>query len=107
MDGQSIKRTIAAAGAAFHAGITVLNQDVGRVHFEHLVRTDFETHSTSGAFFLIELQGYDILKVNKVSHDISYIKTRDVTQARKPQPAIPISRGRAQRISFLTPERDV
>jgi hypothetical protein len=61
LDGDGIEGTIPAAGAAFHAGIAVLNRDVGSVHFEHSVRADFEAHSTAGTFFFIEFQGHDIL----------------------------------------------
>jgi hypothetical protein len=53
LDGYGIEGTIPAAGAAFHAGIAVLNRDVGSVHFEHLVRADLKAHSTAGAFFFV------------------------------------------------------
>jgi hypothetical protein len=68
LDGDGIKRTIAAAGAAFHAGISILDPDVGSVHLEHFVRTDFEAHPASGALLFIELQGGDIAEVNESLH---------------------------------------
>ena len=68
LDGNGFKRTIAAAGTAFHAGISILDPDMGSIHLEHFVRTDFEAHPAAGAFVFIELQGHNIAEVNEFSH---------------------------------------
>jgi hypothetical protein len=68
LDGNGIKRAVAAAGTAFHAGISILDPDMGSIHLEHVVRADFEAHPAAGAFFFSELQGHDIAEVNEFSH---------------------------------------
>jgi len=50
----SSKRAIAAAGPAFHAGVAILNDDMGVNHFKNLVGANFNAHSAAGAFILIE-----------------------------------------------------
>jgi hypothetical protein len=66
--GDGVKRAVAAAGAAFHAGIAILNCDVFPVHRQYAVRAYFEAHPAAGAFLIIELQGDDIAEVNESLH---------------------------------------
>jgi hypothetical protein len=68
LNGNSIERTVPAAGAAFHAGIAIPDYDVAFVHHEHFARTYFQAHPAARAFLFVELQRNDILQVNQISH---------------------------------------
>jgi hypothetical protein len=82
------------------------------IHFKHLMGADLKTHSTATAFLFIEFQGNHTFEIGQTIHlqtpiPISYAIRREAIHMRKPPPTIPISRGRAQRISLFTPESEV
>jgi hypothetical protein len=52
---------IFSAGAAFHTGITVLNDGMFSSSFKNLMRTNFEAHTAAVAFIFIKFEGDDIL----------------------------------------------
>ncbi len=60
LDRYGVERAVAAAGAAFHAGVPVADAYVGPIHLEDPVRADFQAHPAAGAFFLVKFQGDDI-----------------------------------------------
>jgi hypothetical protein len=62
--GNGAGRAIAAACSAFHACIAIPDDDMSAVHFKHFMGTDFQTHSAARAFIGIELQSYNIFKVD-------------------------------------------
>jgi hypothetical protein len=64
LHGNSSQRAIAAACAAFHTGIAILNDYMGVVHFKNFMRTYFQTHSAAGAFAFVQLQSSNIFQID-------------------------------------------
>jgi hypothetical protein len=101
---------------------------------EHLMGAYQETHAASHAFLGIQVQRNHVFEINQSFHFIllsfvrilqsvppflsgcpaqergeltPYAKKSELTQRPRPASPAPISTGTAQRISFLTPEREV
>ena len=102
------RRTISAARAAFHAGVAIIDLQTLAVHFEYPMRANIQAHAAAGAFLRIQRQGGNIFQINHTSHFYySHRSINDVIQTIRPTMPAVISRGRANRISFFTPESDV
>ncbi len=100
-------RTVFTAGAALHTCITINDFHVFPIHSKYIVGTDIQAHTAAGAFLCVQLQGYDIFQINHASHFYTCLMIKDVTHAATPRIPAPISSGRANRISFFTPDSDV
>jgi hypothetical protein len=53
--GNGVKRAVAAACSAFHAGIAILNDGMRAIHFKNFMRANFHTHSAARTLFFVEL----------------------------------------------------
>ena len=109
-DRYGVGRAIACAGAAFHAGITIMQPGTTIQQGKDSMRADFHTAATANAAIPVKLERCDIFKVSKAVHLLFSFSL----QANKVQPhsmAAPNSAaaiiGRAILISFRTPEGDV
>lgn len=101
-------RTVPAARAAFHAGVAVSDLQILAAHFEYAMGTNIQAHAAAGAFLRIKRQGGNIFQINHASHFYySHRRISDVIQTMRPRIPAVISRGRANRISFFTPDSDV
>lgn len=107
LDLESSRGTVFTAGAAFHAGIAGINPHLFSVHRKYMMRADIHAHTTAGAFLFIQFNCCDIFQINQVSHGSSYARNTDVIHAAIPRIPAVISSGRANRISFFTPDSDV
>lgn len=107
LDLESSRGTVCTAGAAFHASIAGINPNLFSVHCKYMMRADIETHTTTGAFLFIQSNCRNIFQINQASHGSSYARNTDVIHAAIPRIPAVISIGRANRISFFTPDRDV
>ena len=83
--------------------------DLLAVHAQYGVRADYGAHAAADAFELVELQCGDILEIGQSIHYRKLLQAISLDAIQRPNPVIPatISSGKAQRISLLTPERDV
>lgn len=102
-------RAILGARTTLHARIPVHDVCPLAVHAQHRVRADHGAHATADALGLVELQSGDILEIDQSIHERELLQAISLEAIQRPNPVTPatISNGKAQRISFLTPERDV
>ncbi len=107
IDGDGCHGAVFGAGAALDAGVRVGQARFGYFEGEDAVGADLQAAAATDAEIDIEAEGRDIFKVSKVSH-------RQAFQANAAQPqssSAPLRAasiaGRAVRISFFTPDREV
>lgn len=108
LNAQGVHGAVFTASAALHAGVAVNDFHAFPIHFKYIVGTDIQAHAAAGAFLRVDRQGCHVLQINHASHfHYSPLRISDVTQTASPKIPAEISSGKAYRISFFTPERDV
>ena len=99
--------TILTASAALHTSVAIHNLRAFSIHFKYIVGTDIQAKSAADTFRRVHRQCCDIFQINQASHYCSHVMINDVIHTARPRIPAVISRGKANRISFFTPESDV
>ena len=101
-------RTIARTGAAFHAGVTIVQPGLPILQTKDTMRTDLHTAATAYAALTVELERCDIAKVSKALHRLFFSQAKRAQPHSNAAPSSPTAIiGRAILISLRTPEGEV
>ena len=107
-DGHRPSRAVALAGAALDAGVAPGDPDLPVEALKHLAGAHGKADAAAIAQLRYVGQRDNVFEIDHGSHLLSfYLPKRVMIHRRRPAPVPPISRGRAKRISLLTPESEV